>query len=202
MTPSNPAVTVPIRTPIEEYCADGAALHSRGASLYRRKTDAHVVPLHPEPLLLVLAEIHREEHAASAGPAARYADVGKVIVAGVRPEVFLEFFERVIPARRGVGAAEQCVRTFVILGFQQGVELLDAAFFAVIMKNKEQRATHDHERHNRYDQSLYDFCAPLIDGAVLLQITGHSLLRLWLTLLRERERPRDTAYRRPRWLPW
>src|SRR4051794_9839394 len=145
MTPSNPAVTVPIRTPFEEYYklkaglvfratleSPESALHSRGASLHGRKTDAHIVPLHPELLLLVLTEIHREEHAAAAGPAARDADIGEIVVPGVRPEVFLELVERVVPARRGVGAAEQRVGAFVILGVEQSVELLNAAFFAVI----------------------------------------------------------------------
>src|SRR5215471_7026356 len=143
MTPSRPAVTVPIRTPIREVLSlrlatSMAALHACRTALHRRKSDAHVLTLYPEFFLLIPAEIYGQQHTAPTRPAARDAYVGKVVVPGVGTEILLELVESIIPARRGVGAAEQRVCALIVPGLQQCVELLDPALFPIVVKNEEE----------------------------------------------------------------
>src|SRR5437763_16865843 len=105
MTPSKPAVMVPIEvTPNEKvdslfYAGPGPALQSRGAALDRRKADAHIVPLDPEFFLLIGAQLNGEQDAAAAGAAARDANVGQIVVPAARSPVVDELVEAVTPAR-------------------------------------------------------------------------------------------------------
>src|ERR1041385_168685 len=179
------------------------ALHAGGAALYGWKADAHIPPLDPEFFLLIGAELDRQQHTASARTATGNAHVREVVVAAVRAPILHEFFEPVIPARRGVGAAEERVGCLVVFGREQSVEILDPLLLAEIMEDEEKRSADDDQGSQRDGYGLNDLAAPLVAFAVMIQITGHSLLRLWLTFRASvRRRARDTSCCRRRWRRW
>jgi hypothetical protein len=82
--------------------------------LDRRKSDAHVPPLHPELFLLILAVIHRQKNTGAARPAARNPRFAETGVPAGGPPVFHELIERVIAARLRVRASKQSIGGLVI----------------------------------------------------------------------------------------
>src|ERR1035437_9849827 len=170
MTPSKPAVVVPMVRYLRE---PSVTSEPRGAALNRRKSDAHIPPLHPEFLLPILAEIHRQQNSAAARTAARDARFAETGVTAVRAPVFHELVERIVAARRSVRAAEQGVRGLVIPSVQAAHELLHLPLFAKIVKIEEKAAADQDRRSQRDHRNLDDLSAPLFTGAVLLQIACH-----------------------------
>src|ERR1017187_1143091 len=107
MTPSNPAVGVPMVRCLRE---PGVPSERRRTALHGRKPDAHVPPLHPELLLPILAEIHCQKNPAPARAAARDPRLAETGVPAARSPIFHEFVERIVVARLRVRAAEQGIR--------------------------------------------------------------------------------------------
>src|SRR5260370_26405726 len=111
MTPSNPAVDVPMKRSLRE---PDVTSEPRRTALDRRESDTHIAPLHPELLLLILAVIHCQKDAGSARTATcdpRFAETG---VPAVRAPILHKLVERIVTARRRVRAAEQGIRALVI----------------------------------------------------------------------------------------
>src|SRR6516165_1295566 len=181
MTPSNPAVGVPMKRSLRE---PDVTSEPRRTALDRRESNAHIPPLHPELLLLILAVIHRKKDAGPARTAACDPRIAETGVPAVRAPIFHEFIEWIIAARRRVRAAEQGVRSLVIPCAQKTQELLHLPLFAEIVEIEIERSADYHQRNQRNHQNLDDFSAPFFTGAVLLQIPGHlfdygSLLGRW-----------------------
>src|SRR5437588_6286219 len=104
MTPSNPAVVVPISRCLREPDIPSEPC---GAALNRRKSDAHVPALHPELLLLISAVIHGQQDARPARAAARDPGLPESGMSAGRTPIFHELVERIVSARLRVRAAEQ-----------------------------------------------------------------------------------------------
>src|SRR5450759_3718958 len=120
MTPSNPAVGVPMVCSLRE---PGVTSELRRAALDRWISNAHIPPLHPELFLLILAEIHRQKNSAPAGAAARDPRLAETGVPAGRAPIFHELLERIVAARLGVRAAEQGIRGPVVPRRQVAQEL-------------------------------------------------------------------------------
>src|SRR4051794_16327468 len=123
MMPSKPAVVVPIAHRSNDTRPDvlvrvliETPSKTRRATLNRRKSDAHVLSLYPELLLLILAIVHRQQDPGPAGPAARNPRARKAGAAAVGTPVFHEFFEWVIAARLRIRTAEQGICRLIIVG--------------------------------------------------------------------------------------
>src|ERR1035437_5581047 len=141
MTPSKPAVVVPMVRYLRE---PSVTSEPRGAALDRRKSDAHIPPLHPELLLPILAVIHRQEYPGPARTAARDPRFAGTGVPAVRTPICHEFVERIVAARLRVRAAEQGVRGLVVPGPKVAQELLHLPLFAEIVKIEVKTAADRH----------------------------------------------------------
>src|ERR1035441_1163491 len=153
MTPSKPAVGVPMVRCLRE---PGVPSERRRTALDGRKPDAHIPPLHPELLLLILAVIHRQKNSGPARAAARDPRLSESGVPAARSPILHELVVRIVVARLGVRAAEQGIRGLVIPRCQATHELLHLPLFAKIVKIEDESTADYHQRNQRAHHSPDD----------------------------------------------
>src|SRR5438874_270833 len=174
MMPSKPAVVVPIPSALF-VASPPAPSTARRTAGERREPNTHILTLDPQLVLVILAEIDGQDHTGTARPALGNPEVRQIAPPAGGTPILHEFFGRILGARLGVRATEQCVRSLIIVRAQAREELLDLAFLAIIVKHEEERSAHDQQRHKRDSHSPDDLDPAFVTGAVLVEITGHLL---------------------------